>query len=172
MPKKKTVSKSKAKANAWREFSRFIRTRDAIATTGDTDTLICCTCGKLIPFKQAQAGHFIAGRTNALLFDEDIVHGQCLTEESKLTLANLKEKSIKDIKVGDVVCAFNELSYNKELAEVLDVDSYMPDKLYEVELENGDKFYATGDHKVVANGKWYRIDEMLHNSSAYDILEI
>ena len=40
MPKKKTVSKSKAKANAWREFSRFIRTRDAIATTGDTDSLI------------------------------------------------------------------------------------------------------------------------------------
>lgn len=75
--KKKTISKSKAKAKAWSEFSKYIRTRDAIATTGDTDSLICCTCGKLIPFKQSQAGHFIAGRTNALLFDEDIVHGQC-----------------------------------------------------------------------------------------------
>ncbi len=74
MPKK-TISASKNKA--WREFSRFIRIRDCIATTGDTDNGICCTCSKLIPFKQSQAGHFIAGRTNALLFDEDIVHLQC-----------------------------------------------------------------------------------------------
>lgn len=75
--KKKTISTSKAKAKAWQEFSKFIRTRDSIATTGDTDSGVCCTCGKLIPFKQSQAGHFIAGRTNALLFDEDIVHLQC-----------------------------------------------------------------------------------------------
>lgn len=75
--KKKTISASKAKANAWKEFSRFIRIRDCLATTGDTDNGVCCTCGKLIPFKQSQAGHFIAGRTNALLFDEDIVHLQC-----------------------------------------------------------------------------------------------
>ena len=73
--KKKTISTSKNKA--WQAFSRYIRLRDAIATTGEEDNLICCTCGKLIPVKQAQAGHFIAGRTNALLFDEDIVHGQC-----------------------------------------------------------------------------------------------
>ena len=33
MPKKKTIRQSKDKA--WREFSRFIRTRDAIATTGN-----------------------------------------------------------------------------------------------------------------------------------------
>lgn len=163
---------TKLKKTAWQEFSKWIRLRDCVKTTGDTESGVCITCGKLIPFKQSQAGHFIAGRTNAVLFDEDIVHLQCLTEESKITLANLEEKSIKDIKVGDVVYAFNETSYNKELAEVLDVDSYMPDKLYEVELENGDKFYATGDHKVVANGKWYRIDEMLDNSNIYDILEM
>lgn len=76
MPRKKKTIQS-CKNKAWQSFSRYIRTRDAIATTGDTDSLICCTCSKLIPFKQSQAGHFIAGRTNALLFDEDIVHGQC-----------------------------------------------------------------------------------------------
>ena len=168
--KKQTIST--LKKQSWQEFSKWIRLRDCVKTTGDTESGVCITCGKLIPFKQSQAGHFIAGRVNAVLFDEDIVHLQCLTEESKITLANLEEKSIKDIKVGDVVCAFNETSYNKELAEVLDVDSYMPDKLYEVELENGDKFYATGDHKVVANGKWYRIDEMLDNNNTYDILEM
>lgn len=73
--KKKTVQSCKNKA--WQSFSRYIRLRDCLATTGDEDNGICCTCGKLIPFKQAQAGHFIAGRTNALLFDEDIVHLQC-----------------------------------------------------------------------------------------------
>ena len=113
---KKTISTSKAKAKAWQAFSRYIRLRDAIATTGEEDNLICCTCGKLIPVKQAQAGHFIAGRTNALLFDEDIVHGQCYacnvcnhgeqleyyyymkrhyTEEQILEMRGLRSKTVK-----------------------------------------------------------------------------
>lgn len=75
--KKSTRTLSSLKNEAWREFSRFIRLRDCIRTTGDTDFGVCITCGKRVAYGSSQAGHFIAGRTNAILFDEDIVHLQC-----------------------------------------------------------------------------------------------
>jgi len=68
------------KKKAWDEFSKFIRLRDALKTTGHQDFLVCCSCGKTYPaFGKgcAQAGHFVPGRGNAILFDERGVHGQC-----------------------------------------------------------------------------------------------
>ncbi len=68
------------KKKAWDEFSKFIRLRDALATTGDPLFLICCTCQKKYPaFGKdcAQAGHYLPGRKNSFLFDERGVHGQC-----------------------------------------------------------------------------------------------
>jgi len=38
---------------------------------------MCVTCGRYYPFKELQAGHFIQGRTNAVLFDERLVYSQC-----------------------------------------------------------------------------------------------
>lgn len=67
----------KAKDKAWKQFSRFIRLRDCLATTGDIDYGICITCGLRFHFKELQAGHFVPGRGNAVLFDEDITHAQC-----------------------------------------------------------------------------------------------
>jgi len=68
------------KSRAWNEFSKYVRLRDAIGTTGTKDWLICCSCGRKYPaFGKgcAQAGHFIPGRSHALLFREKGVHGQC-----------------------------------------------------------------------------------------------
>lgn len=76
--KKKTLTWWKKKA--WDQFSEFIRLRDAILTTGTDDALLCVSCTKIYPaFGKgcAQAGHFIAGRSHALLFDERGVNGQC-----------------------------------------------------------------------------------------------
>ena len=53
----------KAKEKAWKAFSLYIRTRDGN----------CVTCGGA----SQQAGHFIDGRHNAVLFSEMGVHGQC-----------------------------------------------------------------------------------------------
>lgn len=66
-----------AKEKAWKAFSVFIRTRDCIKYGGSLTDGICVTCKKPYPFKKLQAGHFIAGRTNAILLDEDLVHTQC-----------------------------------------------------------------------------------------------
>lgn len=68
------------KGKVWDEFSKYIRLRDALKTTGREDILICCSCGRTYPsfgLGCAQAGHFVPGRKNAILFDERNVHGQC-----------------------------------------------------------------------------------------------
>jgi len=67
----------KAKKKTWTEFSKFIRTRDCILTTGTLDEGICISCNKRFDFKQLQAGHLIPGRYNVILFDEEIVNAQC-----------------------------------------------------------------------------------------------
>ena len=38
---------------------------------------VCISCPREIEYKGSQAGHFIAGRTNSILLDEDLVHLQC-----------------------------------------------------------------------------------------------
>lgn len=77
MAKKKT-ERQKAKEQAWKAFSIYIRTRDCIRFSGSPDTGICVTCKRRYHFKQLQAGHFISGRGNAVLFDERLVYSQCI----------------------------------------------------------------------------------------------
>ncbi len=74
----KRSSKKRAKDSAWSSFSRYIRLRDCIATTGDYTKGFCITCSREYPFKKLQAGHLIGGRNNAVLFDEEIVNAQCI----------------------------------------------------------------------------------------------
>ncbi len=161
-----------AKAKAWKAFSIYIRTRDCLRFSGDPELGKCVTCNKAFPFKSLQAGHFISGRTNSVLFDERLVYSQCLTAESNINMYGNYTKSIASIVIGDAVQAFDEKTFKKTVATVINTKSFMPTKLYEVELEDGSKFYATPDHRVVANGEWVFIEDMLHDVSAYDILEL
>lgn len=76
----KGINVSTAKKRAWKAFSEYIRLRDSIDTTGTKLHAKCCTCGKVYPSFGVgclQAGHFIAGRNNAILFEETCVHAQC-----------------------------------------------------------------------------------------------
>jgi hypothetical protein len=69
----------------WPIFSNYIRIRDCLITTGTTWKAACVTCGKIYRLgKQLQAGHFIPGRTRAILFDERCVHAQCYRCNHKL----------------------------------------------------------------------------------------
>lgn len=74
-PPKDTLTKHKDKA--WRAFSIYIRTRDCLRTTSDPERGTCVTCNRPYHFKQLQAGHWIPGRNNAVLFSERGVHAQC-----------------------------------------------------------------------------------------------
>lgn len=70
--KKKKVSVSKLKKKAWVLFSQWIRMDASI--NGEAE---CVTCGEKKPWRELQAGHFIPGRHNSILFDERGVHPQC-----------------------------------------------------------------------------------------------
>ena len=65
------------KATAWKNFSAYIRARDALATTGSLEYCKCITCGKIKPIAQIDAGHMLGSRRNGILFDETMVFGQC-----------------------------------------------------------------------------------------------
>ncbi|KKN74982.1 hypothetical protein LCGC14_0384840 [marine sediment metagenome] len=73
--KKKTLAK--VRKEVWAVFSRYIRLRDCLRTTGCTSWGLCITCEKRYHFKLLQAGHFIPGRHNANLFSEKGAHAQC-----------------------------------------------------------------------------------------------
>ena len=70
-------SSNPKKETAWKWFSKYIRLRDAIKTTGDTYFVKCITCGDLLPIEEMDAGHAISGRMNAILFNEQLTNAQC-----------------------------------------------------------------------------------------------
>lgn len=57
---------------AWDVFSKYIRTKYAV-----DGRVMCVTCGCFKPIAEMQAGHFVQGRHNEVLFDERNVHPQC-----------------------------------------------------------------------------------------------
>jgi hypothetical protein len=73
----KQPSKRTLKLNAWVAFSKYIRLRDCLKTTGTLTNGKCITCGKLLNIGFSDAGHFVSRRYNSVLFDEQNVHLQC-----------------------------------------------------------------------------------------------
>lgn len=69
----KSLTVSYWKKKCWTLFSLYIRIRDSDWRGNAT----CVTCGLTKHYKQMQAGHFIPGRHNSILFDERNVHAQC-----------------------------------------------------------------------------------------------
>jgi hypothetical protein len=65
------------KKDAWTWFSKFIRARDCLATTGTTTEGKCITCNEVFPVSRLQAGHFVSSRTDIVLFNENITNAQC-----------------------------------------------------------------------------------------------
>jgi hypothetical protein len=72
--KRKRGSSLKAlKDELWHLFSLWVR-----VTYSHNGYVECYTCGKRLPLKEAQAGHGISGRGNAILFEPLVVRPQCV----------------------------------------------------------------------------------------------
>lgn len=65
------------RAKLWPVFSRYIRMRDCLEATGTITHGKCCTCGRSYSISKLQAGHFIPGRVDSILFEPTCVHSQC-----------------------------------------------------------------------------------------------
>lgn len=111
---------NKDKKKAWDEFSRFVRIRDCLATTGLPFVGVCVTCGRRFHLRYLQAGHCLPGRTNAKLFDPKLTHAQCKWcnefkhgEREKYEAAMIKKwgKEIFD----DLVVETNKVIHNDDM---------------------------------------------------------
>lgn len=167
-PKKKPrqVSMKYLRDTAWKLLSKVIR---------EEEHYICFTCGKNMQNDKSscQAGHYVPrGKVSALRYHRKNVHAQCLTEVSNIKMRNGGYKSIKHLRIGDELIGFDDETFEIVSCIVESITSFMPESLYEIELENGERFYATPDHKVVANGEWIEIRKMLYKFIDYDIKEL
>jgi len=122
MATRKTTKKAKKpgikklKKKLWKIVSEYIRLRDALETTGTREYLRCCTCGKVYPaFGKgcAQAGHFVPGRSNAVLFDERCIHGQCYNCNINLKGAHIPYRKFMIKKYGLAITEEIEDNYYK-----------------------------------------------------------
>ena len=77
MGRRKDTTITALKKRLWKIFSIYIRMRDCLETTGTITHGKCCTCGRDYPIGKLQAGHFIPGREDSILFDPTCVHAQC-----------------------------------------------------------------------------------------------
>lgn len=61
------------KSDVWKAYSLYIRLKYA----DENGYVKCVTCDAIKHYKQMQAGHFIPGRHNSVLFDDRNCHPQC-----------------------------------------------------------------------------------------------
>src|SRR3990167_9509270 len=64
---------ARLKDKAWDVVSKFTRQRDC----DENGYGNCVTCGKWIHWTEGDAGHFLSGRMNGILFDVRGIHLQC-----------------------------------------------------------------------------------------------
>lgn len=126
------------KDKAWTAFSIYIRTRDCLKTTGHADEGKCVTCGRSYTFKQLQAGHWIPGRNNAVLFSEEGVHAQC-----NFCNGHKKGNPIEYWK-------FMEVTYGRELMDRLIFESHQT------------VIYKSFDYDEIAERYKLKTKELLH----------
>ena len=140
--KVKKLTLSKAKAKAWPAFSIYIRTRDALKTTGTLDEALCVTCDRRYPIKKVgglQAGHFIQGRHPSVLFDERNCHAQCygcnvmkkgnMVKYYKFMLKEYGQEAIDELELLDTKLTF------LSAADYLDICETYKEKLEKLTID-------------------------------------
>jgi hypothetical protein len=65
------------KQKAWAAFSKYVRRRDALRTTGTEEYARCITCGNVSEITEMDAGHWIPRNKLGTFMDERNVHAQC-----------------------------------------------------------------------------------------------
>jgi hypothetical protein len=74
MPKAKKPTRSKLVKKLDFVFSQYIRKKNA----DKNGNCSCCTCGKVLHWKEIQAGHFMSRKHYSIRWDERNVHPQCV----------------------------------------------------------------------------------------------
>ena len=67
-----------AETAAWKAFSRYIRLRDSIRSTGTLEECECFFCRKILPTSAMQAGHVVSRSYRNALFNPEVVFSSCV----------------------------------------------------------------------------------------------
>ena len=118
---KKTVAK--VKKRVWLLFSRYIRLRDCLKTTGSPEYGECISCGNTKSYSDLDAGHFVPKHANNY-FSQLGVHAQCRHCNSFLHGNQLGYRR-----------GLVEL-YGEEMVEVLELENRPTKKFTILELED------------------------------------
>lgn len=98
---------------------------------------------------------------------DDIVSGGCLTAGHKLRLSDGSIKTIETVNIGDLV---QTLEGTKPVMDLFDYDDK---EVFELELENGEKIQATGNHKFMiktATGYvWKAVSDLTDKDQIYSV---
>jgi hypothetical protein len=99
-------NKKTLKKKAWQVFSEYIRRKYA-----DAQGMVrCVTCGAIKFWKEMQAGHLLDGRSNSVLFDEEIVFPQCPG-------CNLFKNGNKEVYIPWWIDRFGRAKYDEKIAQ-------------------------------------------------------
>jgi len=73
MKRRKKSDRTKAKEKAWKLCSEYNRRKYA----SENGNVKCFSCSTVKHWKEMQAGHFIPGRGESVLFEDTGIHAQC-----------------------------------------------------------------------------------------------
>jgi len=123
---------ARQKKKTWDACSKYVRTRDCLKSTGTPEYGRCYTCGKRYPFRNLDAGHFRAGRYNAILFDTRGIHAQCTYCNHKLEGNRLEylKGMLRDYgqEVVDELDRLNKTTRKYTVAELQELEAEFKDK--------------------------------------------
>ena len=126
--KKKKKSLSSLKKKLDRVFSQWVRLRDA----DEGGTVECCTCKKLLFWKEAHAGHWISRRHMSTRYTPENVHAQCAR-------CNLYEQGAGAEYAQFILRKYGHETFETLLAEKRQVKKWTPDELQDlIDLYEGE----------------------------------
>lgn len=128
------------KSKAWVAYSKYIRTRDCLETTHRPDWGKCFTCQIIYHIDDLEAGHFVSGRGNAVLFDERMTHAQCKNCNQYLT-GNSEEYIKRMIEIYGKTEVENMKKQKWSVVKYVNSDYQQFYKDFKKKTENLIKFY-------------------------------
>jgi len=130
----KKLSK-KDKMEAWNAYSKYIRVRDCLKTTGLPFVGVCITCERKFHINQLEAGHCFSGRTNVKLFNDKFTNAQCRYCNQVMHGNPKKYRKIMEAKYGKEYVARQEARFKRKIIQDKDVNFIERKKRYERKKE-------------------------------------
>src|ERR1035437_3125649 len=91
-----------------------------------------------------------------------IMGGKSCFDKNQCVITEDGEKPISEIRVGEKVLSFNELTKEKEYKRVENVFKFDNKKpVVKIKLKSGEEIICTDDHKFYYKGEWICIKHLL-----------